>query len=149
MQDRSADGAGDDVPGVVSLRRGLAYLWAGPMSLLGLTAALLTAWSGGRAARSDGVLEVWGGFARGLLRITPIGAQALTLGHVVLGRDRASLDRSRAHELAHVRQAERWGPLFLPAYLAASAWAWARGRHYYRDNWFEWDARRQERRVLH
>ena len=128
-------------------RRGLAYLWAGPTSLLGLTAALLTVLSGGRAARSQGLLEVWGGFARGLLRSTPIGAQALTLGHVVLGRDRASLDRSRAHELAHVRQAERWGPLFLPAYLAASLWALVRGRHYYRDNWFERDATRQERRA--
>jgi hypothetical protein len=113
-----------------------------------LTVALLTALSGGRVERSHGVLEVRGGFARRLLRSTPIRAQALTLGHVVLGRDRASLNRCRAHELAHVRQAERWGPLFLPGYLAASVWAWLRGRHYYRDNWFERDARRQERYGL-
>lgn len=127
------------------LARGLVYLWAGPTSLLGLTVALLTVLSGGRVARSWGVLEVWGGFARGLLRATPIGAQAITLGHVVVGRNRASLDRSRAHELIHVRQAERWGPLFLPAYLAASLWAWLCGRHYYRDNCFEREARRGER----
>jgi hypothetical protein len=69
----------------------------------------------------------------------------MTLGHVVLGTDQAALEQTRAHELAHVRQAERWGPLFLPAYLAASAWAWLAGRHYYRDNWFERDARRRER----
>jgi hypothetical protein len=114
-----------------------------------LTAALLTAFSGGRVERSHGVLEAWGGFASCLLRATPMRAQALTLGHVVLGRNRASLDRCRAHELAHVRQTERWGPLFLPAYLAASAWAWLLGRHYYRDNWFERDARRQEYRGPH
>ena len=128
------------------LLRGLAYLWAGPTSLIGLAVALLTVLSGGRVARSHGVLEVWGGFAWLLLRCTPIGARALTLGHVVLGRNRASLDRSRAHELAHVRQAERWGPLFLPAYVAASLWAFLRGRRYYRDNWFEQDARRQQTR---
>jgi hypothetical protein len=103
--------------------------------------------SGGRVAPAHGVLEAWGGFARRLLRSTPIGAQAMTLGHVVIGRDRVSLDRSRAHELIHVRQVERWGPLFFPAYLAASAWAWLRGRHYYRDNCFEREARRGERRT--
>jgi hypothetical protein len=127
--------------------RWLVYLWAGPTSLLGLTAALLTALSGGRVARSQGVLEAWGGFARRLLRSTPIGAKAITLGHVVLGWDRASLDRSRPHELVHVRQAERWGPLFLPAYLAASVWAFLRGGHYYLDNCFEREARGERSRV--
>jgi hypothetical protein len=37
---------------------------------------------------------------------------------------------------------ERWGALFIPAYLAASVLAWYRGGHYYLDNWFERDARR-------
>ena len=72
----------------------------------------------------------------------------MTLGHVVLGRDQASLDRSRAHERVHVRQAERWGPLFLPAYLAASVWSLLRGRHYYQDNCFEREARRGERHSV-
>ena len=54
----------------------------------------------------------------------------------------ASLEELRDHEQAHVRQAERWGPVFIPAYLAASMLAWSRGGHYYRDNWFERDARR-------
>ncbi|HVR06756.1 MAG TPA: hypothetical protein VMW75_01810 [Thermoanaerobaculia bacterium] len=132
------------LPGRARPVRWLAYVWAGPTSLLGLAAALLTVSSGGRAALSQGVLEAWGGFARCLLRATPIRAQAITLGHVVLGWDRASLDRSRAHELVHVRQAERWGPLFLPAYLVASAWALLCGGHYYWDNCFERDARRGE-----
>ncbi len=66
----------------------------------------------------------------------------MTLGHVIIGRDTHCLDCCRDHEQAHVRQAERWGPAFIPAYLLASGWAWARGRHYYVDNWFERDARR-------
>jgi hypothetical protein len=129
------------------LGRGLVYLWAGPTSLVGLTVALLTAVSGGRVASSHGVIEASGGLARRLLRSTPIRAQAMTLGHVVIGRDQASLERSRGHELVHVRQVERWGPLFFPAYLAASAWAWLCGRHYYRDNCFEREARQGERRT--
>ncbi len=39
-----------------------------------------------------------------------------------------------------MRQYQRWGPLFLPAYLFASAWQLVRGRHAYRDNPFERDA---------
>lgn len=87
------------------------------------------------------MLEVWGGFSRWLLERTPVGAQAMTLGHVILGRDPEVLDACRKHELVHVRQAERWGPFFLPAYLLASLWAYLAGRHYYRDNRFEVDAR--------
>lgn len=66
----------------------------------------------------------------------------MTLGHVIIGRDPGSLDLCRDHEQAHVRQVERWGVAFIPAYLAASLMAWRRGGHYYFDNWFEWDARR-------
>ena len=61
----------------------------------------------------------------------------MTLGHAIIGRDPECLDRCRDHEQAHVRQVERWGGAFIPVYLLASAWAWARGQHYYRDNWFE------------
>lgn len=67
---------------------------------------------------------------------------AMTLGHAIIGRDEWALDLCREHEQAHVRQVERWGALFIPAYLAASLLAWHRGGHYYLDNWFERDARR-------
>ena len=66
----------------------------------------------------------------------------MTLGHVIIGRDEHCLDSCRSHEQAHVRQVERWGGAFIPAYVAASLWAWSRGKHYYLDNWFERDARR-------
>ena len=64
----------------------------------------------------------------------------MTLGHVVVGRDAGSLERTRAHERAHVRQYSVWGPFFLPAYCLASLIAALRGRHYYRDNQFEREA---------
>lgn len=67
---------------------------------------------------------------------------AITFGHVVLGVSAHELVRLRAHEHTHVRQCERWGPLFLPAYLLAGAWQWIRGHQAYLDNPFEVEARR-------
>lgn len=72
----------------------------------------------------------------------------MAIGHVIVAIDEPTLDAHRDHELMHVRQAELWGPFFLPAYFAASAVAWARGRHFYEDNWFETDARRQDPRAI-
>jgi len=116
------------------------YTWAAPTSLVGLVAGALTLGTGGRVQQRRGALEFHGGFARWFA--DRIGFDAMTLGHVILGRDALCLDALRDHEQAHVRQAERWGPVFIPAYLAASVLAWRRGGHYYRDNWFERDARR-------
>ena len=121
----------------------LRYAWASPVTALGLLAALLTLATGGEVERRDGTLEVHGGFARWFLRYL-MGAQAMTLGHVILGAAPWHLHAYRVHERVHVRQCEQWGPLFLPAYLLASLWAWLQGRHYYRDNWFEVDAERAE-----
>lgn len=125
--------------------RALRYLWAFPVTALGLLAALLTAWTGGTLERRQGTLEVHGGFARWFLTRRGIGASAMTLGHVILGIHPVALATNRAHELAHVRQCERWGIFFLPAYGLASLWAWLRGGHYYRDNGFEVSAERDAR----
>lgn len=125
------------------LTRGLTYLWAAPTTLVGLAVGALTLASGGRAQRRGGTLEFHGGFARWLLERTVVSASAMTLGHVIIGRDPVCLDSCRAHEWVHVEQVEAWGPFFLPAYLAASLLAWWRGGHYYLDNWFEVDARRR------
>jgi hypothetical protein len=128
------------------LVRSLAYLWASPTSLLGLFMAALSLLGRGRARSVAGVLEAHGGLASGLLRRFPLqgGVAAIALGHVVVGEDAASLDRHRAHERIHVRQAERWGPLFLPAYGALALWTWSRGRHPYFDHPFEREARGAE-----
>jgi hypothetical protein len=125
--------------------RPLAYVWASPATLIGLLILVVAAVSGGRARRVRGVLEVHGGLVRWLLtRLVPIagGASAITLGHVVVGRDAECLARCRDHEHVHVRQYERWGPLMIPAYFASSLAAWVRGRHYYLDNAFERAARK-------
>ena len=121
----------------------LRYLWAAPTTVIGLVFVGLALLSGGRAQLVDGVIEAHGGLCRFFLRRCTLlrgGASALTLGHVVLGRDRACLDVTRSHERVHVRQVERWGPLFLPAYGIASLAAWWRGGNAYRDNRFEREA---------
>lgn len=126
------------------LTRTAAYAWAAPTTLVGLTVGALTLATGGHVQVRRGTMEFHGGFARWYLRRLA-RASAMTLGHVILGQDPWCLDFCRDHEQAHVRQVERWGVAFLPAYLACSAWEWSRrrrGRHYYFDNYFERDARR-------
>lgn len=121
--------------------RTLALLWTSPNSLLGLVVGLLTLATGGGAQVRRGVLEFHGGFARWLLNhLAPTGIIAMTLGHTILGVTTAALDVARDHEHVHVRQYERWGPLFLPAYAWCSLVAWWYGRRAYRDNYFEREA---------
>ena len=89
------------------------------------------------------MLELHGGLVSGFLRHCTLlrgGASAMTLGHVVLGRDPFLLDATRKHERIHVRQCERWGPLFLPAYAVASLIAVLKGKRAYMDNVFEREA---------
>ncbi|MEP6475309.1 MAG: hypothetical protein ABJC74_16405 [Gemmatimonadota bacterium] len=126
----------------------LRYGWAAPTSLIGLGLAGLATLTGGHATVVAGVLEVEGGAVRHLLRHATLlqgGAAAMTLGHVVVAQDPAALAQCRSHERVHVRQAERWGPAFLPAYAIASLLAALRGGHFYRDNAFELAACREER----
>ncbi len=122
----------------------LVYLWASPATLLGLFAAALSLPGGGRLQVVRGVLEVHGGFATWfLMRGMPwmaSGAAAMTLGHVILGCDARCLEQTRRHEHVHVRQYERWGPLFLPLYLLYSFRLWLQGRDPYLDNPFEVEA---------
>jgi hypothetical protein len=67
--------------------------------------------------------------------------RAITFGHVVLAVDELDPE-TLDHELVHVRQYERWGPLFFPAYGIASIVARLKGGGAYRDNGFEIAARR-------
>jgi len=123
---------------------GLAtYLWALPWTIAGVAVGTLGLATGGRVQRRGRVVEFYGGAVAWLLKRAPgtgCGAAAMTLGHVVLGQTAAALDVTRRHELVHVRQYERWGPLFIPAYLLCSAVIWARGGDAYRDNPFEREA---------
>lgn len=121
----------------------LRLLWASPATLLGLFIGAVGLLTGGRARRVGRTIEFNGGFVAWLLDHLPVQALALTLGHVILGRSAASLDACRQHELVHVRQSERWGPLFIPAYLLCSLVLLVRGRDFYRDNPFEKAAYRE------
>jgi hypothetical protein len=126
----------------MKLPRPILYLWAAPTTMVGLIAGGLTVITRGRVQVRKGVLEFHGGFARWFLERRIVSASAMTLGHVIIGRNPGCLDACREHEQAHVRQVECWGGAFIPVYLLASVWAWSRGEHYYLDNWFERDARR-------
>ncbi len=121
------------------MKRAIAYLWAAPNSLLGLALGTVMLVFGARARAIRGVAEFSGGWIGSLL-VSPAVAcpyRALTLGHVILATDHVALECSRAHEHVHVRQYERWGPFFLPAYVASSLWQLLIGRRCYRDNYFE------------
>ena len=117
----------------------LRYGWAFPVTLLGTALAAL-ALRHGSVRLVDGVLEAHGPWLQRVLSSCPPlkgGVAAITLGHIVLGQDEATLALTRAHERVHVRQYERWGVFFLPAYLVASLAATVCGGHYYFDNVFE------------
>lgn len=120
----------------------LKILWASPYSLLGLSIGAVGLCSGGRARLRAGIVEFYGGAVTAFVRRLPGGqfTLAITFGHTVLGQTDASLDIARTHELVHVRQYERWGPLFGPAYLLCSLVIWLRGGQPYRDNPFEVEA---------
>ena len=87
--------ASGDKPGagspIISMRtrlfiRLLLYAWAAPTTLVGLTAGLLTLCTGGTVQRRRGTLEFHGGLSRWFA--DRIGFGAMTLGHVIIGRDR-------------------------------------------------------------
>ena len=115
----------------------LAYAWPLPYTIFGIAIGLLLV---GRFRRVHGVIEIHGPVIAAVLCRLAVPAMAMTLGHVVFGQTQAALDLTRAHERVHVRQYERWGLLFVPAYLLAGAWMFLRGRNAYRDNPFELEA---------
>lgn len=111
-------------PPSTTLARALAYAWAAPMTAVGL---LLGATTGVRPVVRDGVLLFPGARGPAGLLLRAQGYAATTLGHAVI----ATRDPSpslMAHELVHVRQAERFGALFAPLY--GLLWAvYGYGRH--------------------
>ena len=131
-----------------TMLRALGIVWASPYTLLGLSLGAIGLATGGRARIRGPIVEFYGGGVTWLLRHATKGqfALAMTLGHTILGQTDAALDVSRKHELVHVRQFERWGPLMGPAYLGCSLALWLLGRSPYLDNPFEKEAYRQSDR---
>jgi hypothetical protein len=142
------------------IRRFFTVLWVLPVSMFALPLLpLALAWPlpanlRARWAVRNGVLEIsspalaW--FLRGFWFRALSGGSgfaAATIGHVIVACDQPRLDACRAHEHAHVRQCERWGPLFPLVYVAAglrAAYAAKRWQAYYWDNAFEVEARAAE-----
>lgn len=132
-----------------SMRALARYLWAAPCTVVGMCLAAPAFAIGARAEVADGVIEIAlsGRDGRtGWLRSLPF--VAITFGHVVIGINRTQLRLLRPHEHEHVRQYERWGPLFFLAYPLDSLWQLARGRRPYVDNRFEVQARAKETSQL-
>ncbi|MFK7766974.1 MAG: hypothetical protein AB8B55_07110 [Mariniblastus sp.] len=118
--------------------RTLLYIWVSPNSVIGLIVGVLGLASGGKCQIQRGCFEFSGGLVTWLLRrLGSHGVLAMTLGHTIIGQDESGLAAARDHEQVHVRQYERWGPLFLPAYLGCSAYLWLRKKDCYRGNPFE------------
>ncbi|HVM00261.1 MAG TPA: hypothetical protein VM324_13295 [Egibacteraceae bacterium] len=114
-----------------------AYAWAAPLTVPGLVAGCL---SGVRPRPREGVLLFSG--ARGLTAalLRRHGYAAVAIGHVVICLDEPT-PPLLAHELVHVRHAERLGALAAPLYLGLLA-VYGYARHP-----LERAARRAARRV--
>ena len=130
-----------------SLLTPLAILWAAPWTLFGLLVGLLCLARGGRMRRTGRVVEFFGPGPALFLRHFPLiaGCSAVTFGHTILARSQHDLDATRRHELVHVGQYERWGPLFVPAYLLCWLILWLAGKSPYHDNPFERQAYEKEK----
>ena len=121
------------------------FLWALPLTALGALLLIVT-WLFDRKqcvataqyAQAAIVFVVHGKLLGKLLCHHPLGnMQAVALGCCIVAQDEACAQRTLRHELVHVGQALRWGPLFPFAYVLASLWAWASGGDLYLDNVFE------------
>jgi hypothetical protein len=121
--------------------RWLRYAWAFPLTMFGVVPAILVWTFRGRAQVCDGALEVHGPLANAILRLPMFQFAAVTIGHIIIARDARCCESTRAHEHTHVKQSERWGPLFPFAYCANGVWQMLNGRRFYWDNAFEVAAR--------
>jgi hypothetical protein len=98
---------------MADLLRALVYAWTLPNTVLGLVCGAL---SFQRYRRIGGVM-VFDGPVKGFLAVLArFHRSAITFGHVVLS-NRPVEGRLLAHELHHVWQYERLGPMYIPIYL--------------------------------
>ena len=100
------------------------WIWCLPNNAIGFVAGL-----GGRYTYDQfhrTVVNVGGWFPNLLYQTTR--TPALALGDLILTPKRAFLDgRTYAHELGHVDQYRKLGPLFLPLYGVGAIWGKLRG----------------------
>lgn len=119
----------------------LSVLWASPYSFFGILVGTVGCFTGGSMQRRGIALEFYGGAVKLFLRYCcGPWVSAITFGHTILGQSPELLEGCREHEWVHVRQYQRWGPFFGPAYLLSSLIVWCQGKRAYRDNHFEREA---------
>jgi hypothetical protein len=138
------------------LPRWMYVAWAFPVSMFAIF-LLPLALRQSRWRASHGCLEVSSPGLRWFLRAKWArllaggqGFAAATIGSVIIACDDAALADCGTHERVHVRQCERWGPIFPLAYVAAGLWIALKRRNlrsYYWDNPFEVEARTAESAV--
>lgn len=105
--------------------------------LVGFTGCM----TGGKVQRKGCALEFYGGAVNKFLYyFCGPWVSAITFGHTILGQNPELLAACREHEWVHVRQYQRWGPFFGPAYILSSVIVWMQGKRAYRDNHFEREA---------
>lgn len=123
----------------------VGYLWALPVTLVGLLSALV-GWArpfrvaGGALICCATPKGLWGRF------FSSSGMAASAWGGVVFLAKESDLaiGRLMRHELRHFAQARLLGPLMPLAYGLGSLWAVIRGGNSYADNFLERDARAAE-----
>jgi hypothetical protein len=119
----------------------IAAAWAAPLTAVGFALALLA----GRIPRWDPELAAFiAAGVRGPSRVAlrAVGADANTIGQVILSRGERPSPTLLAHEAVHVRQAERLGVGLFGVYV------WLAARYGYRDHPLERAARRGARGSL-
>lgn len=119
--------------------RTAAALWASPLSVLGGLLVVVAArrWHWDTQRRCVVATDVAGPSS---LMLRLVGADANTVGHVVLCRTPTPSATLLDHEAVHVRQSERLGPLLLAVYV------WLGAVYGYRDHPLERAARLGARR---
>ena len=122
----------------------IKILWALPLTLFGVVPALAIWLARGHVHCVEGALEIHGPLGDWILRRPGIDFVAVTIGHIIIGRDETCCARARIHEHTHVRQGERWGLLFPFVYCGAGLYQMLRGKHFYWDNPFEREARHSQ-----
>ena len=130
------------------IRRKVGVLWGAlPGDLLGMVVMRLCGIAGPtrRVALPDGTEALLVEDTRAALYLdnVPLRPYAQTLGRYVVARERIP-DGTIRHELEHVRQWNRLGPLFLVAYGFESLRVLLMGGHRYFDNRYELAARSHE-----
>jgi hypothetical protein len=128
---------------IFALVSSLKWLWALPLTLVGLPLVVLT--KAHHAAQAS-LLRSQHGYVftaqsrliASLLRLHPMGRMdAVAVGCCILAKDAESLIKHLPHELVHVQQSQRWGVFFPVAYLVSSMWQLINGRCAYAENYFE------------